>query len=398
MSHVAQRTGHVGLALLALSMGGFAIGTAEFGTMGLVPYFSKGLHIDIEHAGQVISAYALGVVVGAPVLAVAGARLRKRSLLIMLMLLFAVGNLLSACAPNFGWMLVFRFIAGLPHGAYFGVASLVAAGLVPPHKRTQAIAAVITGLTVATIFGVPLANEIGQFLNWRWAFTLVAVLAAGTAVLVWALVPHEAEVPRAKNPLEELDALRNKQVWLTLGIGAIGFGGVFAVYTYLDSTLLQVTHAAPTAEPLVLALFGAGMTLGNLITARLADKALMATIAGVLLWSAAVLALYPFMTGRLWSMALAAFLIGAGAGLGSPLQARLMHVAGKAQTLAAALNHSAMNTANALGPVLAGLAIGAGWGLPSTGWVGCALSLGGLGVWAAALLAQRRGGALAGAE
>ncbi|MGE4480263.1 MFS transporter [Acidocella sp.] len=397
MRHVAQGTGHAGLALLALSMGGFAIGTTEFGTMGLVPYFSKGLHIDIESAGQVISAYALGVVVGAPVLAVAGARMRRRSLLIILMLLFALGNLLSAFAPSFGWMLLFRFIAGLPHGAYFGVAALVMAGLVPPHKRTQAIAGIMTGLTVSAIFGVPLANEIGQLLSWRWAFVLVAVMAAVTAGLVWVLVPREEEAPRRRNPLDELAALRNRQVWLTLGIGAIGFGGVFAVYTYIDSTLLQVTHAAPAAEPMVLVLFGIGMTLGNLVSARFADKALMATIAGVLLWSAASQALYPLMTGHLWSMALAAFLVGGGAGLGSPLQARLLNVAGKAQTLAAALNHSAMNTANALGPVLAGLAIGAGWGLPASGWVGCAMSLGGLSIWALAALSQRSG-VLAGAE
>ncbi len=388
-------SGHTGLALFALSMGGFAIGTTEFGMMGLVPYFAKGLHIGIEDAGRVISAYALGVVAGAPVLAVAAARLPKRTVLIGLMLFFALGNLLSALAPSFGWMMVFRFIAGLPHGAYFGAASLVAAELVPPGKRTQAIASVLLGLTIATIFGVPLANEIGQLLNWRWAMVLVAALAAATAVLVWALVPHRQEDLSSKNPLDELSALKNKHVWLTLGIGAVGFGGVFAVYTYLDSTLLQVTGARPIMQPIVLAIFGAGLTLGNLLAARLADKALLPTIAGVLIWSALAMALYPSMTGHVWSMALAAFLIGGAGGLGSPLQARLMNVAGKAQMLAAALNHSAMNTANALGPVLAGLAIGAGFGLPSSGWVGCALALGGLGLWGAAVLVDKSGRGLA---
>ncbi len=376
-------------------MGGFAIGTTEFGTMGLVPYFSKGLHIDIESAGQVISAYALGVVVGAPILAVGTAKLPKRTVLIGLMLFFALGNLLCAFAPTFGWMMAFRFIAGLPHGAYFGVACLVAADLVPPGKRTQAISYVLTGLTIATIFGVPLANEIGQLVSWRWAFVLVTLLAAGTAAAVWALVPQRDEDLKSKNPLDELSALKNKDVWLTLGIGAIGFGGMFAVYTYLDSTLLQVTKAQPFMQPVVLALFGVGMTLGNLVTARLADKALLPTIAGVLIWSALVMAAYWFMTGHVWSMGLAAFLIGNGGGLCSPLQARLMNVAGKAQTLAAALNHSAMNTANALGPVLAGLAIGAGFGLPSSGWVGCVLALGGLGLWLAAALTDKGKRALA---
>ncbi len=381
--------GHTGLALFALSMGGFAIGTTEFGTMGLVPYFSQGLHIGIERAGQVISAYALGVVVGAPILAVATARLARRTVLIGLMLFFAAGNLLSALAPDFGWIMAFRFIAGLPHGAYFGVAGLVAAGLVSPAKRTQAIASVLIGLTIATIFGVPLANEIGQVFNWRCAFALVGLLAAATAGLVYALVPPREDALNARDPLAELHALGNHRVWLTLGIGAVGFGGIFAIYTYLASTLLQVTGAPPYMQPVVLAIFGLGMTLGNLLAARFADKTLLPTIAGVLVWGAASMALYPFMTAHVWSMAVAAFLIGSAGGLGSPLQAQLMRVAGKAQTLAAALNHSAMNTANALGPALAGLAIGAGCSLPSIGWVGCALALGGLGFWGAAVAAER---------
>lgn len=389
------QAGRPGLALFALAIGGFAIGTTEFGTMGLVPYFSEGLHINIESAGQVISAYALGVVVGAPVLAVAAAKLPKRNTLIAFMTMIALGNLLSGFAPNFACMLLFRFVAGLPHGAYFGVASLVAASLVPPEKKTQAIASIITGLTVATIFGVPLANGIGQILNWRFAFALVAALAMTTAFMVWRLVPPVQEDLKTKNPLDELDALKNRQVWLTLGIGAIGFGGIFAAYTYFASTLLEVTKAAPFMQPVVLAFFGVGMTAGNILAARLADRALMPTIAGVLIWSAVTLGLYPFMTHYSWSMCLAALLIGGGGGLGSPLQARLMNVAGKAQTLAAALNHSAMNTANALGPVFAGLAIGAGFGLPSTGIVGCILALGGLGIWAVTLWAESNGKAQA---
>ena len=388
MDQNLPRAGNAGLALLALSTGGFAIGTTEFGTMGLVPYFSQGLYVDIAQAGRVISAYALGVVVGAPILCVAAAKLPQRRLLIGLMVLFALGNLLSGLAPSFGWMLVFRFLAGLPHGAYFGVASLVAAELVPAEKRTQAIASVITGLTVATIFGVPLANAIGQLLNWRLAFVLVAVLALVTAVMVWKLVPRrDNSGAPAKNPLDELDALRNKHVWLTAAIGAIGFGGIFAAYTYFASTFLQVTHGAPYLVPLVLGCFGVGITVGNILTARFADKALMPTVAGVLIWSAAALALYPFMTGHVWSMCLAALLIGGGGGLGSPLQARLMLVAGRAQTLAAALNQSAMNIANALGPLLAGTAISLGAALPQTGLVGCLLALAGLVVWWLALRA-----------
>lgn len=369
---------HPAIALCALAMGGFAIGTTEFGTMGLVPYFSKALSITPDQAGHVISVYALGVVVGAPVLAVALARRAKRSALIGLMICFAFGNLLSACAPDYSWLLVFRFISGLPHGAYFGIAALVASELVAPERRTQAIASVMLGLTVSTIIGVPLANIIGQLWNWRGGFVLVSAASFLCALLVWLLVAPKPELNRSKNPLDELGALGRLQVWLTLGIGSIGFGGLFAVYTYLDSTFLSVTHGAQSLQPILLGLFGVGMTLGNIITAWFADKAQMPTIAGTLIWSAVMLGLYPFMTGHVWSMMLIAFCIGGGGGIGSVLQARLMSVAGKAQTLAASLLHSAMNAANALGPFLAGLAIAKGYGFPSSGWVGCGLALGGL--------------------
>jgi DHA1 family inner membrane transport protein len=378
----AARIQPAGRAIFALAMGGFAIGTTEFGTMGLLPYFSKSLSIDAPQAGHVISAYALGVVVGAPVLAVLAARFERRAVLVWLMLSFAAANGLSAFAPDYHWMLAFRFFAGLPHGAYFGVASLVAASLVPPRKRAQAIARVLLGLTVATIFGVPAANAIGQLVGWRWSFALVAALALATASLVLRLVPAGGAAPaHAPNPLREVDVLRRRQVWLALGIGAIGFGGMFAVYTYLASTLLAVTKAPAVALPFILGIFGVGLTVGNLVSAWFADKALMPTIGVVLLWAAAALALYPFATHALWSMAVVVLLIGGGGGLATPLQARLMDVAEDAQTLAAALNHSAFNIANALGPYLAGLAIGAGLGWQSAGWVGCALALGGFLLW-----------------
>jgi len=379
------------LALLALGMGGFAIGTTEFGTMGLLPYFSRGLGVSAPQAGGVISAYALGVVVGAPVLAVLVARLSRRAVLAWLMLAFAAANGLTAFAPNYHWMLVFRFLAGLPHGAYFGVAALAAAALVPPARRTQAIARVMLGLTLATIGGVPLADAIGQHIGWRWSFALVAALAGATALMVRLFVPadHGAERDSA-NPLLELRVLARPQVWLALGIGAIGFGGMFAVYTYLSSTLLTVTHASAASVPVILGIFGLGLTIGNLVTAWLADKALMPTIAGVLVWGMLALALYPFALHAMWSMALAVFLIGCGGGLGTPLQARLMDVAEGAQTLAAALNHSAFNVANALGPWLAGLTIAAGFGWQSAGWVGVGLTLGGFALWAVSACTARR--------
>lgn len=382
------RQHHAGLVMLALAMGGFAIGTTEFAVMSLVPYFSVGLGIDEPTAGHVISAYALGVVVGAPVIAVLAAKIARRTLLIGLMAVFGVANLLSALAPSYEWMLVFRFLSGLPHGAYFGVAALVAASIAPPNRRAQAVARVMLGLTVATIVGVPLANGIGQVLGWRWGFGIVALLALLTMALIFAYAPRDRVVPGA-SPLRELGALRRRQVWLTLAIGAIGFGGMFAVYTYLASTLMEVTRVSPALVPLVLGIFGLGLTAGTLAGAWAADRALMPSIGGMLLWTAAALALFPLAAGNIWTISIVVFLIGTSGGLGAMLQTRLMDVAGDAQTLAAALNHSAFNTANALGPWLGGLAIAAGYGWTSTGWVGTGLALAGFLIWVVALLDQR---------
>jgi len=379
----------VWLVHFALALGGFAIGTTEFATMSLLPLFSHGLGIDEPTAGHVISAYAAGVVVGAPLLAVAGARMSRRMLLIVLMALFALANGLSALAPSYGSMLVFRFLSGLPHGAYFGIASLVAASLVPVNKRAQAVGKVMLGLTVATIVGVPFANWLGQALGWRWGFAVVAAVALLTVLMVLVVVPKD-QPDRSASPLRELGALRSGQVWLTLATGAIGFGGLFAVYTYLASTLLEVTQVPASTIPIVLAMFGIGMTAGNLIVPRFADRALMPTAGALLLWSAGSLALYPFAAGNLWSIIPVVAAIGFGGSLGTVLQTRLMDVAQDAQSLAAALNHSAFNTANAIGPWLGGMAIAAGYGWTSTGWVGCCLALGGLAIWAVSLLLSER--------
>ncbi len=370
-----------GLVHFALAVGGFAIGTTEFATMSLLRYFARDLHIDEPTAGHVISSYALGVVVGAPIIAVLSARVTRRTLLMGLMGVFAVANLLSALSPTYGWMLVFRFLSGLPHGAYFGIATLVAASLVPTDRRTQAVGRVLLGLTVATIVGVPLANWLGRVYGWRWAFTVVAALALLCAVLVALFAPRDRMVAGA-SPLRELGALRRSQVWLTLAIGAIGFGGIFSVYTYLGSTLHDVTKVSAAMAPLAFSAFGVGMTVGNLVIPRFADRALMPTAGMLLVGSAVVLAAYPLAAANFWSVIIDVFLIGVGGALATVLQTRLMDVAGDAQSLAAALNHSAFNVANAIGPWLGGMAIAAGFGLTSTGYVGCALALGGLLVWA----------------
>jgi DHA1 family inner membrane transport protein len=381
------RDSHPDLVHFALAVGGFAIGTTEFATMSLLPYFAHDLGISAPIAGHVISAYALGVVLGAPLIAVLAARLSRRTLLVGLMLVFALANGLTGLVPSYHAMLLLRFISGLPHGAYFGVAMLVAASLVPSDKRAQAAARVLMGLTAATIIGVPCANWLGQTIGWRWCFGIVAVLSLLTATLVALFAPRQPPVVGA-SPLAELAALKNRDVLLTLGVGAIGFGGLFTVYTYLANTLLSVTQVAESIVPLVFAMFGAGMMSGLVIVPRFAHGRLMQTAGWLLLWFAVTLALYSFAVGNIWTITLSVFAIGLGGALGPILQTRLMDVAGEAQTLAAALNHSAFNVANALGPLLGGIAIAHGYGLASTGLVGSGLALAGLAVWAVALKAD----------
>jgi len=376
-------------AIIALGVGGFAIGTGEFVIMGLLPEVAADMQVSIPEAGHVISAYALGVVLGAPLLAVLAAGWPRRTLLIAMMALFSVGNFASALAPGYLSLNLLRFVAGLPHGTYFGVAALVAAALAPPNRRASAVGLVMLGLTSATLVGVPLAAWLGQHWGWRAAFVLVGAIAALACVLVRRGVPN---IPAAHgaSPLRELSALAQPQVWLTLGIAAIGFGGMFAVFSYIKPTLMEVSGFSIDAVPLVLTLFGLGMVAGNLVGSRLADHALMPTIGWLLVWDAVVLAAFVPMAHHPVTAALAVFLVGSVVAIGPALQIRLMDVAGHAQTLAAALNHSAFNTANALGALLGGAAIAAGMGWTSTGWVGVLLALGGMAVFAAAVWQDRR--------
>lgn len=378
-----------GIILFALAMGGFAIGTTEFAAMALVPYFSAGLGIDAVAASHVISAYALGVVVGAPLIAVFGARMARWKLLIGLMVAYGVFNILAALAPNYGMMLLFRFLSGFPHGAYFGVASLVAASIVPQNQRTKAVSRLMMGLTVATILGVPFANMLGQTVGWRWGFGIVGVLAALTATLIYLYAPRDSGNPAAR-PMRELSALGNRQVLLMLAVGSIGFGGFFAIYTYVASILLEVTQVAPIWIPGVLALFGAGMTLGLIFTGWVADRAPVRSGLGMMVAAMLLAAIYPSATGSLWTMLPVLFFIAMTAGLSSIIQTRLMDVAGEAQTLAAALNHSAFNVSNAVGPYLAAEVLRAGHGLPATGYVGVVLSAIGIAIFAIAVWDQRR--------
>ncbi|MBV8658715.1 MAG: MFS transporter [Burkholderiales bacterium] len=372
----------------ALALGGFAIGTTEFATMSFLPAFTAELGVDAPAGGHVVSAYALGVIVGAPLLAVLGARMARRQLLMLLLTWFALGNLLSAVAPSFASLVGLRFLTAIPHGAYFGIATLVAANMAAPGQQGRAISRVLMGLALATVVGVPLANLLAYRFGWRVGFAVVGLFSLLVVALIRRFVPAQAP-DTGTSALRELSALRRPQVWLSLGIAAVGFGGLFAVYTYLASTLRDVTGTPDSAVPAILAVFGLGIACGNAAAPRLARWGVTPAIGGLLVWSALALAIYPFCVTNPWAIGFSVFAIGCGGGLGTLLQMRLMRVAGDAQNLAASLNHAAFNTANALGPWLAGLALAAHWGWSSTGWVGCALAVGGIVVWIVAALTER---------
>jgi len=385
-------TGRIRIAEAALAIGSFAIGTGEFAAMGFLPSIADGFGVTVPTAGHAISAYALGVVVGAPVFAVLGAKLSRRDLLLILMGLFALGNLASALASGFGMLVALRFASGLPHGAYFGVASLVVAGMAGPDGRARAVGRIMLGLTIATLLGTPLATLTGQTLGWRVAFAIVGAIGLLTVLMVAALVPRDAPDTGA-GPLRELGALANPQVWMTLAVGAVGFGGMFAVFSYITPTLVNVTGIPLAWVPAVLCVFGAGMILGNVVGPRFADRALLPTICGTLLWNALVLTVFSFASHWAPAAIVVVLLIGTGFAAVPALQTRLMDVARDAQTLAAALNHSAFNIANAFGAWLGGAVIAAGYGWESTGWVGGLLALGGVAVFGLSVLfdpAQRR--------
>lgn len=368
------------LALLALAVVAFGLGTTEFATMGLLPQIADGVGVSVPDAGNLVSAYALGVVVGAPVLTGIGARLPHKRLLLLLSGLFVAGNVASALAPTFGLLFGARFLTGLPHGALFGVGAVVASRLVAPDRAARAVSKMFLGLTVANIVGVPAGTALGQQLGWRSAYLAIAVIGLVALAALALFVPHQPRGPQS-GIRHELRAMGNRQVAIGLAVAVVGFGGFFAVYSYLVPILTEVTGISDSSTTLVLALYGVGMTLGTLVAGPLTDRALRPTLYAGLALLAAALVVFSFTVHSTVPALVTITFIGAlGSFITTPVQMLLMAKAKDAPTMAAASNHSAFNLANAGGAWLGGLALSAGWGWTSPALVGAALAVAGLGL------------------
>lgn len=381
---------HLGLALLALATGGFAIGTTEFVTMGLLPQIAAGVDISIPTAGHIVSAYAIGVVVGAPLIAALGARTGRKRLLLGLMAVFVLGNIASAIANSYELLMAARFLSGLPHGAFFGIGAVVGASMVPVNRRAWAVSMIMVGLPVANVIGVPLTTLLGQALGWQVPFLAVGVLGLLTLVAVWFWIPPQP-VGVDVNVRSELSALARPQVWMALLIGMVGFGGMFATYSYIAPTMTELAGFSEAGVTIVLAVYGIGMTGGTLLGGRLADRALMPSLYGGLVAVTVVLGTFGWLAQSRPGALVAVFAMGFSASILIPaLQTRLMDVAHEGQSLAASLNHSTLNVANALGAWLGSVVLAAGYGYEWPSRVGAALAVAGLALALTSGLMDRR--------
>ncbi|WP_418276499.1 MFS transporter [Isoptericola jiangsuensis] len=372
-------TPHAGRALLALALGGFTIGTTEFATMGLLPQIGGDLGVSDPVAGHAITAYAVGVVVGAPLLTVVAAKMSRRRLLLVLMGFYTLANVLSAAAPSIEWLVAGRFLAGLPHGAFFGVGAAVGASVAGPGRRGHAVAMMMTGLTVANVVGVPLSTAVGQAMGWRAAFLLIGVLGAVALAALFWFVPERGPVESSVR--NELGSLANGPLWVAFVAGSIGFGGLFAVYTYVAPTITGVTGMSEGAVPWVLAIMGVGMTVGTLLGGRLADRSVLGTVIGGFVATGVALVVFALTATTVVGAVSGLFLLGVTSQvLGLAMQTRLMDLSPRTESLGAALCHSALNLGNASGAFFGGLVIAAGWGYVAPAWVGLALTVVGLAI------------------
>lgn len=386
-------------ALLSLAIGSFGIGMTEFVSMGLLPGIARDLLADawatgqegaIAQAGLLISVYALGVVIGAPLIAGYAARFAQHRVLIVLASLLLLGNLLTVIAPTFETVAVARLISGLPHGAYFGIAAVVAGRLLGPGKRARGVAIVMSGLTVANVVGVPLGTWLGQVAGWRTSYAVVVGIF-GLAALMIALIVPNMPGDRTTTLRHELGVFRIGQVWLALGVGAIGFGSFFAIYSYISPIMTEVAGAPEWAVPIALVSTGLGMTVGNLVGGVVADRNLARALIAAFVLLAVGSAVVGVAAHHPVTLVLAMFLFGAISALAGPaVQTRLMDVSQDRPTIASALNHSGMNIGNSLGAALGGGVIALGWGYVAPAWLGIVLAALGVALVALSLSLDRR--------
>lgn len=377
------------LALFALALGSFCIGTSEFASMGIIQLFSASLGVDVPQATNAITAYALGVVIGAPAVTLAAARLNRRTLLLALMALFVVGNVLSAIATDLDLLMAARFLSGLPQGAYFGAGAMVASWIMGPGQEGKAFAIVMTGLTIATIIGSPLATFLGQHLGWRETYLAVAVLSGLALLAIRQWLPR-SEALNGTPITQELSALRKGSVWGVMAVATAGIASLFAVYTFIGPIVTDAAHLSPSMIPVALAIFGLGMTAGNSVGGPMADRYPMRGI--VLGFGAALVVLAIIATAGQspWVLFPALFVLGAGLMASLPtLQVRLTLLAPQAPSLMGAMTLAACNLGNALGAWGGSASIDAGYGLLSAGWAGFAMTLTGLALFALTLIGRR---------
>lgn len=392
------------IGLIALALGGFGIGLTEFVIMGLLPQVAADFHVTEATAGWLISGYALAVVVGALLLTAAVTRFERKPVLAVLMVLFIAGNLVSAIAPDYALMMVGRIIAALAHGAFFGIGAVVAASMVAPTKKAGAIAIMFTGLTAANVLGVPFGTMLGQAAGWRstfWAITGIGVLAlVGILTLVPKTGSGESDAGSASGGLRgELRAFRSGQVWLSIAVTILGYGGMFGAFTYVAFTLTEVTGFSAATVPWLLILFGVGLFIGNTLGGKAADRNVDRTLLVVL--AALVVVLVAFaLTSANQPMTIASMVLLGGFGFATVpgLQMRVMKYADSAPTLASGANIGAFNVGNALGAWMGGVTITAGLGYTSPIWAGAGITLLGLLVMAFAAVAAKKGAKTAGMD
>jgi DHA1 family inner membrane transport protein len=374
------------IALLALSAGAFAIGTTEFVIMGLLLQVSADLHVSIAAAGLLISGYAIGVAVGAPLLTIATRSMPRKAVLLALMVIFTLGNLACALAPGYGWLMVARVVTALAHGTFFGVGAVVATGLVPPQRRASAISIMFTGLTLATLLGVPAGAWLGLQFGWRATFWVITLIGAAAFAVIAFFVPASRQgdaADAAPAPLrDELAAVLRPQVLRGLAMTVLGYAGVFTVFTYIQPLLTRITGVPDSAVSPILLVFGGGMAVGNLLGGRLADRGTMPAALGTLAALAAVLGAMQFAIGTPWLAVAFVGLLGLAAfATVAPMQMRVLEQAsGAGQNLASSLNIAAFNLGNAIGAWVGGVTVEHGPGLQSLGWVAALITLVGLGI------------------